>query len=279
MKTKITVFKKDVATNLLGCHDLKVILPNKKDFIYIGRGSVKTLSKIRLFNSLPELNRNYPILKIGRFCEFAMCNVMIAGVHENNVPVNITFASFPLLNFAARNLGLSLASSQLSSNGATEIGDNVVLSLNSTVVSGAAVPTGSVVAAHGVVTSRLTETFGIFGGVPAKLLRKRHLSTTEATCWWDWSYDDISTFLRTNIPPVNPEIHSNRARVVCTTKDQNGILILDSVVGFDTEGKFVRMSDASNKLQTYFSQLQKEGDIENKVQLSLETELLRRGHI
>lgn len=277
MKTIVTVLKRDVATNLLGCCDLKVMLPNKKNFLHIGRGSIKTLSKVRLFNSLPNIHRDYPVLKIGRFCEFAQCNVLVAGVHENDAPINITFASFPLLNLVARNCGLSLANSQLSTKGTTEIGDGVILSLNSTVLSGAAVPTGAVVGAHGVVTSRLTETFGIYGGVPAKLLRKRHLLEDEAAHWWDWSFDDISTFLQTNLTPIEPLIHADLTRVVCTTKDQNGILSLENVVGFDTQGTFLRMSEAPSKLTAYFGQLQQAGSSHEKVQLKLETEILRRG--
>lgn len=68
----------------------------------------------------------------------------------------------------------SLYQKQDSVSAPIDIGDDVVLGAGTTVLKGTAVPKGVVVGSNSVVTSTIEmESFGIYAGQPAKLIRKR----------------------------------------------------------------------------------------------------------
>lgn len=121
---------------------------------------------------------------IGRFCEFASCEIQSAGEHDNALPVNIGMAQSPLFAQVVRQAGVKA----LVGHQPISIGSGVVLSTGVKVLAGVAVGDGAVIGAGAVVT-RAVEPFSIVGGVPARRIRDRFDEETKRKVvegrWWD----------------------------------------------------------------------------------------------
>lgn len=84
------------------------------------------------------------------------------------------------------------------------IGNDVLISMNSIILSGVKIGNGAVIGAGAVVTKDVPP-YAIVGGIPAKIIRKRfsddEIYRLESLKWWDWPikkiYDNIE-FLRNN---------------------------------------------------------------------------------
>lgn len=75
-----------------------------------------------------------------------------------------------------------------------EIGHDVWIGHNATVLPGVKVGNGAVIAA-GAVVSKDVEPYMVVGGVPAKVIKRRFpkeiAEMLEKVAWWDWSRDEI----------------------------------------------------------------------------------------
>lgn len=126
--------------------------------------------------------------RVGQFCNYAKgVQLFAGGAHHNDLPVNMVFGGLPVFNQAVIRGGVT--SLRTRPQVPFSIGNGVLLSADSKVMSGAEVADGVVVAANGVVTGK-AEAFGIYGGVPAKLLRARFDDEVKervaAVRWWDF---------------------------------------------------------------------------------------------
>lgn len=161
--------------------DIRVYL-TPKAYLDVGGGS---MTAARYLTHIPE-GFSGSLGSVGRCCEFAGCEILFAGEHRNDQPVNIGFkSSFPMLGqqmMASNGFGLA-EGAQVS------IGNAVVVSSGATILSGATVGDGAVIGA-GAVVSRPVAPYAIVGGVPAREIRKRFDVQTAAEIadrrWWDW---------------------------------------------------------------------------------------------
>ncbi len=84
--------------------------------------------------------------------------------------------------------------------GDTVVGHDVWLGYGVTVMPGVQIGHGAIVASKSVVTSDVSP-YGIVGGNPAKLIRKRFddelISLLLEIAWWDWPYESISQHVKT----------------------------------------------------------------------------------
>ena len=128
--------------------------------------------------------------RIGRYCEFASCEIQSAGEHNNALPVNIGMSQSPLLARVMRQAGVrALAGAR-----PIDIGSGVVISAGVKVLAGVSVGDGAVVGASAVVT-RPVEAFSIVGGAPARKIRDRFDEATKEKValgrWWDRPVSDL----------------------------------------------------------------------------------------
>lgn len=150
-------------------------------------------------------------LKIGSFCSFGR-NVFIClgGEHNYNY-----FSTFP---FSTRVLKLGISSH---SKGDIIIEDDVWVGINATIMSGVKLGKGSVIAAGSIVT-KSTEPFGIYGGVPAKLIKYRFSEKIrEYLLGIDYNYlssDIVSNKLKLLETEINDD---NFKEVIDSIFDQN----------------------------------------------------------
>ena len=228
-----------------GHYDLRAyVTPNT--YIDLGAGSLTALRKIKS----PEWHIG-SLGRIGRFCEFSDCDILFGLEHLNRDPINITFGSTPVLrqaNYPAGDIpGVATAIP-------VDIGDNVVVSINATVLAGAKIGNGAVIAAGAVVTSAV-EPFTIHGGVPGRKLRDRFSAPVreqlEAVAWWNFSAAYLGEVLprlnelavvaskshryRVNRPRFAVLVEDLRDRVQCL-----GIVIDDQLADLTTQPKPVR---------------------------------------
>ena len=118
--------------------------------IYIGKGRNLTIGKCC------EINENVFIqgAKIGDFVMIAPGVCLLANMHNHEDP------NVPMV-FQGKKIGTPVI-----------IGDDVWLGRNVIVMPGVKIGKGSIIAAGAVVTKDVPE-YSIFGGVPAKLIKKR----------------------------------------------------------------------------------------------------------
>lgn len=116
-------------------------------------------------------------IRIGKFVSIAQkCNFLLGGNHNyKNVTTYLPF------EYEKSDL-------HLSSNGDIEIGHDVWIGMDCTIMSGIKIGTGSVLAAGSVVVKDV-EPYSIIGGNPAKVIKKRFDQNTIERLlesrWWD----------------------------------------------------------------------------------------------
>ena len=132
-------------------------------------------------------------LKIGKFCSIAkdVKFIMNGGNHRID-----TITSYPFPIFGGI-WGEKLKYERLGaeSKGDTIIGNDVWLGRNAVIMPGVCIGDGAVIAAEAVVVSDVPP-YSIYGGNPAKLIKKRFSDDIIYTLldikWWDWDYEKIS---------------------------------------------------------------------------------------
>ncbi len=101
-------------------------------------------------------------LKIGNFCSFAKNTFFcLGGEHDYK-----TLSTYPFESRISDNKITSF------SKGDIVIGDDVWIGVNVTILSGVKIGQGAIIAAGSVVTKDV-EPYSIYGGVPARLIKKR----------------------------------------------------------------------------------------------------------
>lgn len=135
-------------------------------------------------------------VRIGKYCAFGRFVSLIGRNHRTDMPNQQVGLSH---RFGFRIPG--------EVKGPVEIGHNVWIGDKVTVLSGAQVGHGCVLAAGATVTSSVGP-FEIVGGTPATLIRKRFtekvIEQMLGIAWWDWPDDRIERnreFFETVIPP------------------------------------------------------------------------------
>ncbi|GGE49934.1 CatB-related O-acetyltransferase [Actibacterium pelagium] len=107
-------------------------------------------------------------VSIGAFCSIASnITIMLGGNHRTD-----WITTYPFGHINQETLGGEGIEGHPSSNGDVVIGNDVWVGMGTTIMSGVRIADGAVVAAHSVVTKDIGP-YEIWGGNPAKLIRKR----------------------------------------------------------------------------------------------------------
>ena len=139
---------------------------------------------------------HYPInndhLIIGRFCSIA-CGVKFLFNSANHTLNSLSTYPFPLF-FEEWDLDVSNVASSWDNKGDIVIGDDVWIGYEAIIFAGVTIGGGAIIGSRAVVTKDVPP-YGIVGGVPAKLIRKRFseeiISTLLEIRWWNWSRERI----------------------------------------------------------------------------------------
>jgi virginiamycin A acetyltransferase len=131
-------------------------------------------------------------LVIGKFCAIAR------GVRFIMNGANHKLTGFSTYPFGIFGQGWEAAipkPGDLSFKGDTVIGNDVWLGYEAVVMPGVKIGNGAIVAAQSVVTHDVPA-YGIVGGSPAKLIKKRFdddtIVTLQTLAWWDWPIEKIT---------------------------------------------------------------------------------------
>jgi len=241
----------------LGHYDLRVFV-TPEAYIDVGRGSFD--AAIRL--SQTSLDRTGCMGTVGQFCDFATSSqIFCGGEHRNEQPVNVVFTNVKPFGLAA-----SMAKIESLRPVVPEpfsIGNGVVISADATILAGARIGDGSVVAAGAVVVGHVEE-FSIYGGIPAKKIRDRVddsiKNAIKSTRWWDFDTVYLGNSLgnlqelsiRTDI------LHHYRKstpRIVIQMdlgKPGNAEI---KIIGFFHDGEMLKPSDLPPDVLQYFQQI------------------------
>ncbi|MFQ8706698.1 MAG: CatB-related O-acetyltransferase [Thomasclavelia sp.] len=139
---------------------------------------------------------HYPInndhLIIGRFCSIA-CGVKFLFNSANHTLNSLSTYPFPLF-FEEWDLDVSNVASSWDNKGDIVIGNDVWIGYEAIIFAGVTIGDGAIIGSRAVVTKDVPP-YGIVGGVPAKLIRKRFseeiISTLLEIRWWNWSRERI----------------------------------------------------------------------------------------
>lgn len=131
-------------------------------------------------------------LIIGKFCSISEnVTIFLGGNHRTDwistYPFNVLTEYFP----EGKNI-----LGHPATKGNVIIGNDVWIGRNVTILSGIKIGNGAVIATGSVVTKNVGD-YEIWGGNPAKLLKKRFdeelIKKLQATNWWDWEIEKIKT--------------------------------------------------------------------------------------
>lgn len=130
-------------------------------------------------------------LIIGKFCSIANdVTIVLGGNHRTDW---ITTYPFNVLNeFFPNAVGIQ---GHPVTKGDVVIGNDVWIGMKSTILSGVTIGDGAVIAAGSIVTKNVG-CYEIWGGNPARLLKKRfnddHIKKLLETKWWEWDIEKIN---------------------------------------------------------------------------------------
>lgn len=127
---------------------------------------------------------------IGSFCSIGS-DVRVGGLDRH--PTNL-LSTHPAFYAASNPIGISIFKTEFAATPRTIVGHDVWIGANSLILSGVNIATGSVIGAGSVVTKN-TKEFGIYAGVPARLIRFRFDETTaqliSESQWWNIGIERI----------------------------------------------------------------------------------------
>jgi virginiamycin A acetyltransferase len=187
---------------------------------YLGKvaiiGDIKLSIGARSYISGPGLLRGTGKISIGSFCSIGFGLYIHAGYDQQPINQPASIGLFNETRMAEDGFGLRAQSKapQEEIDYAVTIGNDVWLGRQVDIMNGVNIGHGCVLGAHALVT-RDCEPFGIYGGVPAKLIRYRFsaaiIEQLMALQWWFWSEEKISRntlFFETDLEKFDGNLHS-----------------------------------------------------------------------
>lgn len=144
-----------------------------------------------LYNFGPER------LVIGRYCALAegVRFIMSGGNHRTDGVSTFPFTIFGG-DWGERTLDIALGAA---SRGDTVVGNDVWIGYQALIMPGVRIGNGAIVAAGSVVVSDVPA-YGVVGGNPARLLRRRYsdseVELLERIAWWDWPVEKVTEHVR-----------------------------------------------------------------------------------
>ena len=240
----------------LGHYDLRIYISGTA-YIDVDRGSFDAFFHVEyVSNSFVGC-----LGTVGQFCDFAKCTLFGGGVHRNELPLNIVFASTPQFRSVASKYGLSDIS--VKDHIPFSIGNAVLLSADASVLGGAKVGDGAVIAANALVNGTVAP-FTIHGGLPSRKIKARFDEATMAAIasvrWWDFE----TVYLGNNLDTIQTLATDTETKHVYRKPTPRFVLRLFNVgkpgqqvqiLGFATEGKEFKVSDAPEHVRSYLGQL------------------------
>ncbi|MCL9805118.1 CatB-related O-acetyltransferase [Flavobacterium amniphilum] len=129
-------------------------------------------------------------LKIGKFCSIAgEVKIFLGGNHRTDWVTTYPFNDIPGHFEEANHI-----TGHPATKGDVEIGNDVWIGYGAMILSGVKIDDGAVIAAGSVVSKNIGP-YEIWGGNPAKLIKKRfsdeEIRQLLKSKWWDWPIDEI----------------------------------------------------------------------------------------
>ncbi|ALQ08099.1 chloramphenicol acetyltransferase [Pseudoalteromonas sp. Bsw20308] len=134
-------------------------------------------------------------LLIGKFCAIAkdVTFIMNGANHQTS-----GFSTYPFFIFGNGWGKFAPKSNDLPFKGNTEIGHDVWIGYNATIMPGVKIGSGAIIASKSVVTCDVPA-YSVVGGNPAKVIKTRFddktINTLLDIAWWDWSNEKITAHL------------------------------------------------------------------------------------
>jgi acetyltransferase-like isoleucine patch superfamily enzyme len=260
MYLKVEATSKDSATRkiieYLSPFDLLVFFKSG-GYGRIGKGSSYALQTIRIFDEYEqtfETQDSNLRIDIGRFNEFASdTKLHVGGEHNNYDEINIGFG-----NLLFKKTHQELSTSLLKERG-VKIGHCNVISAQTLVLDGASIPTGCVIGAKSLVTSKSKlKNFEIHAGTPIKKIGDREVSGAYASIPWDRvNYGDLSSALKNNNMKSLAKLRSRsipKGYLMLTFDDKSPKFKLNVFAYFDGKKKIESKDFPSNALR-YFNNM------------------------
>lgn len=238
----------------LGHYELRVYV-SSKGYVDVGCGSFE--AALRMHAVADDFDGC--LGTIGAHANVAQAKLMGGGEHWNEYPVNTIFSNITLLAVPSR------ANPTLCPKPKKPftIGNGVVISDGAVVLQGATLGDGVVLGANSVASGVL-EPFGIYGGVPAKLIKKRFdLATQEATQavrWWDFDIPYLSEHIE-DMQKVAVDRHAQHVyrkpqpRLVMKVLRSAGEKFTVEITSFIENGTQRPISEAPQKVKDYLGHM------------------------
>ena len=134
-------------------------------------------------------------LIIGKFCAIAkdVTFIMNGANHQS-----AGFSTYPFFIFDNGWEKSAPQPGDLPFKGNTEIGNDVWIGYNATIMPGVKIGNGAIIASKSVVTNDVPA-YAVVGGNPAKIIKQRFddktINALLSIAWWDWSSDKITAHL------------------------------------------------------------------------------------
>ena len=134
-------------------------------------------------------------LIIGKFCAIAKdVTFMMNGANHQSTG----FSTYPFFIFGNGWEKSAPQPGDLPFKGNTEIGNDVWIGYNATIMPGVKIGSGAIIASKSVVTNDVPA-YAVVGGNPAKIIKQRFddktINALLSIAWWDWSNDKITAHL------------------------------------------------------------------------------------
>lgn len=244
MKTRIKKIESRKFNLLLSPYASLIHIGNA--VITIGRGSISAIGQMTFYR--PELiEKPTHVVNIGQYCEFnSSCNMVLGGEHLIDDCLLNTFSdSFHLREHVKDKVFISPLT-----KGPITIGNNVVLSAGSIVLSGSIIGDNVLVAAGALVNGTF-ESNQVIGGVPAKTLRSLKCPEID---WWNLAEECIPEYIQTKkVHKVLPNKTKDIRLVFEGKQNKEGKVGALDLSGLMLKERFIPIAEFSQHHLAYFS--------------------------